>query len=340
MTGLQERVHTAASLALAVAIYASLTSCRSAEARSEPSIEFTRVPTAADGGPDNVEAIEGRVRGARPGQQVVLYALSGAWWVQPSGPHPFTEVQKDSTWKSTSHLGVVYAALLVEPGYRPPYKIDALPEKGGLVLAVAAVRGTEPASPPKMVDFSGYQWEVLHAPERENIRVDDRGFLHLQLIKERGKWMTAEVKLSRSLGYGTYKFVVSDVEHLEPDAVLALFTYDLFGPSHEIDIEISRWGEPEDKNAQYVIQPYIVPANTVRFAAPSGRLTFLMDWQPGRASFKTIRGASDLVEEHVFTSGVPPAGTEQVRINLYAYGGRIKMQQETEVIVEKFEFLP
>ena len=59
-----------------------------------------------------------------------------------------------------------------------------------------------------------------------------------------------------------------------------------------MDIEISRWGEPADKNAQYVIQPYVVPANTVRFTAPEGTLTYWMDWQAGPGSFKTIRGAS------------------------------------------------
>ena len=38
--------------------------------------------------------------------------------------------------------------------------------------------------------------------------------------------MSAEVKLSRSLGYGSYRFVVQDVAHLEPAAVFALFTWD------------------------------------------------------------------------------------------------------------------
>ena len=113
-----------------------------------------------------------------------------------------------------------------------------------------------------------------------------------------------------------------------------------------MDIEISRWGEPEDKNAQYIIQPYVVPANTVRFVTPSGPLTYRMNWQPGRASFKTIRGSqsansSDVVASHVFTSGVPTAGSERIHMNLYTYGNqRHPLQNEFEVVVEKFEFLP
>jgi hypothetical protein len=154
------------------------------------------------------------------------------------------------------------------------------------------------------------------------------------------------VKLSRSLGYGSYRFVVHDISHLEPAAVFAIYTFDYLGPSREMDIEVSRWGEPEDKNAQYVIQPYVVPANTVRFAAPEGPLMYWMVWQPGRVSFKTIRGSapargSDVVAEHVFTSGVPSAGNERIHLNLWVYGNiRNPVQHEFEVVIEKFEFLP
>jgi hypothetical protein len=159
--------------------------------------------------------------------------------------------------------------------------------------------------------------------------------------------MCAEVKLSRSLGYGSYRFVVQDVAHLEPAAVLGLSTWDNSGPPREMDIEVSRWGEPSDKNAQYVIQPYVVPANTVRFMAPGGTLSYWMDWQPGRAAFKTIRGSSssskgqDAVAEHSFTSGVPSPGNETIHMILYVFDNKnAPMQHGTEVIIEKFEFLP
>jgi hypothetical protein len=107
-----------------------------------------------------------------------------------------------------------------------------------------------------------------------NPGTDNSGFLHLEIAKEAGRWMCAEVKLTRSLGYGSYRFVVQDVSHLEPAAVFGLSTWDGLGPG-EMDIEVSRWGEPEDKNAQYVIQPYVVPANSVFHRA--GRDPHLLD---------------------------------------------------------------
>src|SRR5262249_30722872 len=103
--------------------------------------EMTSIPLADEGGPDKVDVIEGRVIGAASEDRVVLYARSGAWYVQPFADNPFTQVQADSRWRRTTHLGTEYAALLVGPGYQPPPVPDALPGIGDGVLAVLAVRG-------------------------------------------------------------------------------------------------------------------------------------------------------------------------------------------------------
>jgi hypothetical protein len=69
-----------------------------------------------------------------------LYARSGTWWVQPLADRPFTALRADSTFENTTHLGSEYAALLVEPDYRPQPRVDALPAPGGGVVAVAVDR--------------------------------------------------------------------------------------------------------------------------------------------------------------------------------------------------------
>jgi hypothetical protein len=358
--GFRVSIHFAAVLSICL----TLSDCGSSHADTHSSIEFTRVPSSGDGTSDRLETIEGRVTGAQPGQRVVLFALSGVWWVQPFVEHPYTEVQKDLTWKNSTHPGLAYAALLVDARYRAPYTVANLPEIGGPVRAVATVRGATTHGPTRSIQFSGYQWEIMdngdtadrreHAPaEAGNSAaasdpwVDGNGFLHLRVTRQDHRWFSSGVKLSRSLGYGSYRFTVRDVAHLEPSAVFAVYTFDYLGPSREMDIEISRWGQPEDKNAQYVIQPYVVPANTVRFTAPSGPLTYKMDWQPGRVSFQTLRGsgsssmAKNIVAEHVFTSGIPSAGNERIHTNLWSYGDdRHPLEHECEVIIEKFEFLP
>ena len=345
MAELSQSARMAASLI--VILWASLASCRPAPAGRAPSIEFTRIPPSGHGNSDKLEEIAGRVTGALPGERIVLFSLSGVWWVQPTEDRPFTNIQPDSRWTASTHPGSAYAALLVNSNYRPPLTVNALPAKGGPVRAVAIVNGAPTIRDPTL-QFSGYQWDVRSTVPgmQPSAWTDGEGFLHLRVSNHGGQWDGAEVALSRSLGFGSYRFLVRDVSHLDPAAVFALFTWDDFGPPREMDIEISRWGEPQDKNAQFVIQPYVVPANTVRFNAPAGSLTYWMAWGPGRVSFKTTRGfnsrsASSVIAEHAFTSGVPSPGNERIHMNLYAYGNRLHpVQRELEVVIEKFEFLP
>jgi hypothetical protein len=114
-----------------------------------------------------------------------------------------------------------------------------------------------------------------------------------------------------------------------------------------MDLEISRFGDAASKNnAQYVIQPFYIPGNLFAFNVPSGTLTHLMQWESGRASFKTFRGRSSgvgarVVSEHEFTSGVPSAGQARIRLISYVVASnKNPLQKGSEVVVERFEYLP
>src|SRR6266536_5457445 len=134
---------------LLLALCIALTNCQSHQRNSAPSIEFTKIPPAAQGGRERVDTIAGRVTNPRPGQQIVIYAHSGPWWVQPWPDRPFTPIQADSMWKSEIHLGVEYAALVVDPCFRPPPTMDVAPTKGGSVELVTIVNGVgTPAQAP------------------------------------------------------------------------------------------------------------------------------------------------------------------------------------------------
>jgi hypothetical protein len=128
-------------LLLLVACVVPTGGCRWRQPGEGPSVEFSRVPMAEQGGPEKLDDIDGRVVGARDGQRIVLYARRGVWYAQPYVDDPFTAIRPDSTWKNSTHLGTEYAALLVEEGYRPPARIDELPKVGGGVVALAYVPG-------------------------------------------------------------------------------------------------------------------------------------------------------------------------------------------------------
>jgi hypothetical protein len=214
-----------------------------------------------------------------------------------------------------------------------------------------------------MIRFSGYEWDVRYLPsprgggandyDPANAWTDDKGRLHLKIAKsdDQGgaRWTCAEVALRRSLGYGSYSFVIDDVSSFEPATVLGIYTWDNSNADQnyrEMDIEISRWGDPQSKNTQYTVQPYYVPVNLFRFTTPAGVMTHSLQWEPGRASFRSVRGGettgrSRILAEHVFTSGVPSPGSETIRLSFYVYGKtRTPLQNEAEVVFEKFEYLP
>jgi hypothetical protein len=305
-----------------------------------------------------MEAISGRVSGAKPGQQVVIYAKSGVWWVQPFSKQPFTQIDADSTFKTTTHLGTDYAALLVDSEFRAVNKVSTLPAVGGYVKAVTIAPGRPSAAAPavvsKMIQFSGYDWEVtqvpsesggvLHANLASNVWTDSDGFLHLRMVRDKDQWTCAEVVLTRSLGYGLYRFGIGKLPTWEPSTVLGLLTYDLLeaGQNHrEIDIELSQWGDPGAKNAQFAIQPYYVAANVFRFQSPLAGMTHSFHWEPAKVSFESVRRPNAIVAQHVFTSGIPTPGGERVHLGLYPFGkSRTPQKDGVEVVIEKFEFLP
>lgn len=97
----------AQSLSLFLVLGPTLQGCHSQKRGGGPSIEFTHIPPAAQGGPERVDTISGWVRNARPNQQIVIYAHSGQWWVQPLPDH-LIPIKADSKWSTETHLGFEY----------------------------------------------------------------------------------------------------------------------------------------------------------------------------------------------------------------------------------------
>jgi len=342
----------------------ALWGCHSAWFRAGK-ITLTQIPTAGKGGRIEMETISGRVSGFRSGQRIVLYAKTDVWWVQPEAFEPYTVIHPDGTWSNSIHLGSEYAALLVNATYNPPHTTPQLPQVGGGVVAMVVAQGSPVKADAPVVEqekgirFSGYKWIVRsirgahggrsHVYDPSNVHVDEQGTLHLKITRFADEWKCSEVYLDRSLGYGTYSFQVEDVSHLEPAAELSLFTWSELGVNqdhHEMDINISQKGDPATKNAEYVIQPYYLPMNTLRFQAPAGPVTYTFDWQPNGISFVSWKGlglnrGSSVVSDHRFVSDAPVPGGETARINFCPFGfPKIAMQHEAEIVIRHFEYLP
>jgi hypothetical protein len=142
--------------------------------------------------------------------------------------------------------------------------------------------------------------------------------------------------------------MVSDSAHLPPSAVLAMFTSadnENVEDRTDLDIELSQWGKAHNENADFVVQPYYIPQNTVYFNAPAGPMTYVLRWEPGSAAFKAFTGVASAprsnVIDHVFKSGVPKPSTETIHLDFYDFRhSQSGLQHPVEIVVQKFEYLP
>ena len=101
------------------------------------SITTSNLPYNPKGHPVDTVPIEGTVSGITDTSElrVVVYAFTNHWYVQPdTGEKALTKIE-DGRWRTETHPGARYVALLVRQGYNPPGAPSILPTDG--VLAVS-----------------------------------------------------------------------------------------------------------------------------------------------------------------------------------------------------------
>jgi hypothetical protein len=225
----------------------------------------------------------------------------------------------------------------------------------GCAGAATLPAGTTPGP----LTFAGYQWTVKSSTtpigpgpnlfDAAGPFVDSSGALHLRILKTKAGWQSSEVILNPTLGYGTYSWTVhGPVSTLDPNVVLALFTYDYSNTSttnREIDFEASRFGVASDlTNAQYVVQPYTTAGNLQRITIPGAvSTTVTMTWVPGSVAFSGMtgkgKGATALPTWTNSSTSVPTSSTEQVHMSLWLFRGASPSNgKQVSVKVTNFQF--
>lgn len=326
-------------------------------------IEFTYVPPFG-----SYDDLQGSVTGVDPDDyKVAVYINVSGWWTKPSSAQPLTPINGDGSWICDVTTGGIdecateIAAFLVPNGYSPP------PASGQQCLASELYQYPHAkAIRYDTISFSGYDWWIKRSCNpvgpgpnyfEDNAWVDGAGRLHLKIDQRDGRWYCSEVIADRSFGYGTYVFTVRGrVDLLDENIVLGLFTWEDCVPEHnyrEIDVELSRWGNPLNDNAQFVVQPWNVPGNMYRFdvdlSDSSDELTtHEFTWQPEGIRFRSYYGDFSLspLPENLIASwyymgdDVPPAGGENPRINFWLMEGHAPNNgQDAEIVIEKFQYL-
>jgi hypothetical protein len=218
------------------------------------------------------------------------------------------------------------------------------------------------AAYPSTITFSGYTWYVENnerpcnpgpnywSNNPQNVWVDANGWLHLAITNRQGKWYCAELTSTQTFGYGTYVFyLASRIDNLDKNVVFGLFAYK--DDSHEVDIEFSKWGNINYKNAWYTVQPspYVDGRNQKAFNVQltGDYTTHFFTWSKKSVFFESFHGhypigtqpASNIIQS--FTSAShPSASGVKAHINLWLYQGNPPSNGlPVEVVVKSFQFI-
>jgi len=215
----------------------------------------------------------------------------------------------------------------------------------------------------RFIDFADGLWLVKDSPfptpaspgpnywddSEDSVFVDAQGRLHMKIRQIAGVWHSSQVTLLEPLAFGDYRFQVEgDPDLLDPNVVLGLFMFT--NNTEEIDIELSRWGNPADPDAgQFVTQPAI-PGNLERFSlSDAGTLsTYRFNWQADSIFFEAFKGGGnapqtpgDILHQYYYDGpDVPPlAPFAQIHINLWLMGGLAPIDgQEVEIVISEFAY--
>lgn len=305
--------------------------------------------------------------------KIVSYIfISGrGWWVKPYENQPKTDIQPDGTFEvniTTAGIDgidelatIVYLGICHEDADTPLLAGSAsIPDNLPVLTAQKHFRNPEACH--RVIEFSGYRWYVKSSgsgtlgpgpcyfgDSSQNVFVDEKGHLHLQIFHDGTRWNCAEIVCLDEMGYGTYTFELeSDPSILDKNTVLGLFTWaDDAENGKEIDIEYSRWGDSQNPNGQFVVQPWNLSGHRHRFEFPStdSPSTHRFQWQKGKAMFQVYINEDNrhphdsIVSRWTFMGNTPKPGRVHPRINLWLLNNQPPSDEQPQtVIIRRFHF--
>ncbi|MBO3831836.1 MAG: hypothetical protein FGF51_00410 [Candidatus Brockarchaeota archaeon] len=231
-----------------------------------------------------------------------------------------------------------------------------------LILTFPIIVSKVKAEPQRTITFSDYEWIIKSSETAKagpgpnywsdkNVWVDENGWLHLKITYKDERGYCAEVYTKERLGYGTYVFyIASRIDILDRNVVLGLFAYK--DDEHEVDIEFSKWGNGDAKNAWFTVQPspYVEGHNQKSFdiRLMDTYSTHWFTWSRNYVFFESFYGhySYEAPPRHnIILSWVCPlkrqADEARAHINLWLLKGFPPSDgKEVEVIIKEFRFYP
>ena len=111
-----------------------------------------------------------------------------------------------------------------------------------------------------------------------------------------------------------------------------------------LDVELSRWGNPQNQIGQFVVQPFTNPKNITRFPVHlnGDHATHIIDWTPQRVYFQMLHGHYDyppnqgfFIGDWTYLNKSIQQGNEKFIINLWQFNGHGPSNaQDVEVVIK------
>jgi hypothetical protein len=332
------------------------------EILAEAEIEFTSVPAYGS----RRGKLQGTVRGVTYRQyRVAVFIYDSGWYSMPKTSKPKIKISSKGRWSCDIDTGLVVAteviAFLVPRAYDVPTADGDLTIDEELFDMPYTRINRDPTY--RTISFAGYDWWVLYSDEPiegnyysdipSQVYVDDDDYLRLNITQADSDYHCSEVVCYDSLGYGTYIYTLqSNVDSLDPNAVLDLFTWEDDVEQYnnrQMDIEFSRWGNPVNDVGRYIVQPWDTNGNMREFDVNSaGVTTHELTWQQGQVDFLSYYGTysenpdpGDIIDSWSYADdvNVPAQGGENPRINFRLVPG-LNPADDLEFIIRDFQFIP
>jgi hypothetical protein len=272
------------------------------------------------------------------------------WTASDASGIAYYKIMRDGgSWVTLSSSTTSYTTITELADGSHTMTVEAVDNVGNTVAATTtftvsiASTSTNGNDGVRQITFAGMVWNVSaygdFSDSSSVVWVDSNGYLHLKCTQVNGVWKAAEVVTANRLGHGYYEYTLQGDQHnLDKNLVLGMFAYKDI--THEVDAELSYWGDTSNPNMAYTVQPGPPPANMQQrwTMAETGTTLHSFNWAPNHVLFASYATGSRLLASFDSSASASAEGARGI-INLWMYQNN-PPAQETEIVIQNFIFIP